>query len=291
MTTPGYVIVTPARNEGENLRKTIDSVVSQSLRPNAWVLVNDGSSDNTAEIADAAAKQHTWIKTVHRSDRGCRKPGGGVIEAFYDGYKLVELEPWDFLAKLDADLSFGPDYFEQCLARFDAEPKLGVGGGSIYIALDGTEVDDAPNDPPFHVRGATKIYRRACWQAISGLLKAPGWDTLDELKANMLGWKTYSFKDLRVRQLKPTGSADGTWPNWFKNGRANYISGYHPLFMLTKCMRRLFTKPFGIAGVGLLCGFVSGYLKRVPQVADDQLIRYVRQQQMQRLLLRESLWR
>jgi hypothetical protein len=93
-----------------------------------------------------------------------------------------------------------------------------------------------------------------------------------------------------VLQLKPTGGADGTWKNWFKNGRANYIVGYHPLFMLSKCAHRLFTKPYGIGAVGLFCGFISGYLKSVPKVADEQLIRYVRRQQMHRLLLRDSLW-
>lgn len=122
-------------------------------------------------------------------------------------------------------------------------------------------------------------------------MSSPGWDTLDELKANMLGWKSSSFRELAVRQLKPTGSADGVWKNWFKNGLANYVSGYHPLFMTSKCIRRLFCKPYGIGAAGLFCGFVSGYWNRVPQVADKTLIRYVRRQQLHRLLMRASLWR
>jgi glycosyltransferase involved in cell wall biosynthesis len=303
------------RNEAEHFAQTIASMVAQTLRPACWVIVNDGSTDGTGALADQAVKDHPWIRLVHRTDRGTRKPGGGVIEAFYDGFALlcdslsVVSSPvisnppsatrhsspvtadWSFLVKLDGDLSFPPDYFAQCFARFAADPGLGIGGGRVYYREGDRLVDDAPGDPAFHVRGATKIYRRATWEGIGGLLRAPGWDTLDELKANMLGWRTCSFKELKVLQLKPTGSADGNWRNWFKNGRANYITGYHPLFMLTKCLKRLISPPVVIGATGLFCGYTSGYLKRVPQVADAELIRYLRRQQLNRLTFRESLWR
>jgi glycosyltransferase involved in cell wall biosynthesis len=290
MPTPAYVIITPARNEGERIQKTIDSVAKQTIRPMRWVLVDDGSADKTGPLIDAAAKEHSWISAIHRPDRGFRKQGGGVIEAFYDGLKLVEEESWDFLGKLDGDLAFPADYFENCLSRFAADSRLGIGGGIICQGFNGAMVESASGDPPFHVRGATKIYRRATWQAIGGLIKAPGWDTLDEVKANMLGWRTYSFKELLVLQLKPTGSADGSWRNWVKNGRANYVVGYHPLFMLLKCLKRLRHKPYGITALGLLVGFVSGYLKRIPQVNDKPLIEYLRDQQWRRLTGRPSLW-
>ncbi|MGA2863544.1 MAG: glycosyltransferase family A protein [Verrucomicrobiota bacterium] len=286
----GYVIITPVRNEGQHLPQTIDSVLRQTLQPRQWILVNDGSTDNTGQIIESTARERPWIKVVHRVDRGFRKQGGGVVEAFYDGYKLVNSQPWEFLVKLDGDVSFGDRYFEECLARFHADPRLGVAGGRVYVTINGSEVDDSPKDPHFHVRGATKIYRRAAWDAIGGLVPATGWDTLDEVKANMLGWKTCSFNDLKMLQLKPTGAADGAWRNWVKNGRANYISGYHPLFMLLKCMKRLLEKPYGTAAVGLLSGFLVGYLKRAPRVEDKALIRYVRRQQMNRLLFRQSLW-
>lgn len=285
-----YVVITPVRNEGNYLAKTIESMASQVVRPASWVIVNDGSTDGTGQIIEGAVRRHNWIRAVHRPDRGFRKAGSGVVEAFYDGYALVKSQLWDFLAKLDGDLAFSPDYFQNCLQRFLADPRLGIGGGRVYTNVNGSLVDDSPTDPRFHVRGATKIYRKETWEAIGGLLPSPGWDTLDEFKANMLGWKTYSFKELTVYQLKSTGSADGAWKNWFKNGRANYISGYHPLFMTTKCIRRLFCKPYGVGAAGLFCGFVSGYWSGVPQVSDKPLIRYVRRQQMDRLRMRASLW-
>jgi poly-beta-1,6-N-acetyl-D-glucosamine synthase len=287
---PSYIIITPVRNEGPHFHQTIDAVLSQTLRPRVWVIVNDGSTDRTPQLIDAVASQHSWIQTVHRADRGFRKQGGGVIEAFYEGFRRVESLPWDFLVKMDGDLSFSANYFEYCLAKFALDPQLGIGGGRVYCQVNGAPVEDSPGDPSFHVRGATKIYRRAAWDAIGGLVRAAGWDTLDEVKANMLGWKTYSFPELRVLQLKPTGVADGSWKNWVKNGRANYIAGYHPLFMLVKCLKRTFEAPYGMAALGLFAGFVTGYLKREPRVQDKEVIKYVRRQQLNRLTFRESLW-
>ena len=288
--TPAYLIITPARNEEQNLQATIDSVVGQTWRPRLWVIVDDGSTDNTGAIIDAAARQHSWIKGVHRPDRGFRKQGGGVIETFYDGFKLVNGEPWEFLVKLDGDLSFASDYFERCLGEFAADPKLGVGGGCIYSMIDGGAVEDSPGDPPFHVRGATKIYRRATWEGIGGLIQAPGWDSLDELKANMFGWKTRSFRDLRLFQHRGTGAVDGSWKTFVKNGRANYVVGYHPLFMICKCARRVLERPYGVVAAGLLYGYVSGYFSSAERIREPEVIRYIRRQQLSRLLLRDSIW-
>ena len=278
------------RNEGQYLQKTVDSVVSQTLKPRRWIIVNDGSTDNTKQIIDEAAKQHSWIQAVHRPDRGFRKQGGGVIEAFYNGYHLVVHEPWDFLVKLDGDLSFDNTYFESCLEQFAGNSKLGIGGGTVCRWEDGMLVAEARNDPRFHVRGATKIYRRQCWEQIGGLLKAPGWDTVDEVKANMLGWKTCSFPELKLLHYRYTGHADGVWKNWVKNGRANYIVGYHPLFMFFKCARRFFERPYGIVAAGLWYGFVTGYLFQIPRNQEPEVIRYLRRQQLRRLLFRPSIW-
>ena len=290
MASPRFIVVTPARNEEDNIGHTLRSMVAQTARPALWVIVDDGSTDRTAELIDAAAREHPWIQAVHRPDRGFRKQGGGVVDAFYEGLARTEGQPWDFLIKFDADLSFEPDYFERCLREFELDPKLGIGGGLICQELAGALVCESPGDPAFHVRGATKIYRRACWDGIGGLLRAPGWDTIDELKANMLGWTTHSFKNVPLKHHRYTGTADGTWKNYVKFGLANYITGYHPLFMAVKCLKRSVQKPLLVGAVGLGWGFCRGYLGRVPQVADPDLIRYVRRQQFNKLILRPSLW-
>jgi glycosyltransferase involved in cell wall biosynthesis len=284
-----YVIITPARDEEAFIEKTIESVASQSILPLYWVIVNDGSRDLTGEIIDAYAAKYPWIIARHRPNRGFRQAGGGVIATFNDGYEQLPTLDWDFLVKLDADLSFSSDYFERCFAEFEADPKLGIGGGGIYHEEKGRLVLE--RNPRFHVRGATKIYKKACWEALGGLVQAPGWDTIDELKANMLGWSTRTFADLRLSHYRFTGSAEGAWRDCIKNGRANYITGYHPLFLLLKCAVRILKKPYVTGSAGLLWGFVSGYLRRIPRVPDPKLIRYTRGQQMRKMMMLESIWK
>jgi len=290
MKLPNYIVITPVRNEAAHVTSTIESMTRQTIIPKKWIIVDDGSTDKTPQIIDAASNQHSWIHVLHRPDRGFRRPGGGVIQAFYDGYSNLGDVYWDFLVKLDADLSFEPDYFERCLDYFASEPELGIGGGMVCSSHNGELREESIGDPPFHVRGATKIYRRACWKQIEPLIQAPGWDTVDEVKANMKGWSTRTFRDVPVVQLKATGCADGSWQNWFKNGLANYITGYHPLFMLAKCLKRSLQKPYFTASMGLCAGFASGYLKQIPRPESANFIRYLRQQQISRIFQRPSIY-
>jgi biofilm PGA synthesis N-glycosyltransferase PgaC len=285
-----YIIITPVRDEALYIEKTLEAVSCQTILPSQWLIVDDGSVDGTGEILDSRAAQISWIKVIHRKNRGFRAAGGGVMEAFYAGYSVLNDDDWDFIVKLDGDLSFSPDYFEQCFKVFDAEKELGIAGGTICQLENGQLKVDSVGDPQFHVRGATKIYRRACWEKINPLVKAPGWDTVDEVKANFHGWTTRTFADLKLVQHKPTGGADGFWRNRFKNGLANYITGYHPVFMLAKCVKRALRKPFFLESIALLAGFCTGYLKGIPQVQDDEVIRYLRQQQIRFLLRRPCIY-
>lgn len=285
-----YVVITPVRNEVKYFPHTIASLTAQTLQPARWIIVDDGSSDGTAELADAAAAQHEWIRVVHRPDRGRREPGSGVINAFYDGFKILDQRHWEYLAKLDGDLAFDSDYFQRCLEHFVQEPRLGIAGGLVCLRKNGKTIADGGRDPAFHVRGATKIYRRDCWDQIGGAVPVTGWDTIDELKANMLGWRTRTLPEIRLWQLKGTGSADGHWRNWTKNGLGSYIAGYHPLFMLAKCLRRVVCRPYGVVSLALAWGYWSGWLKGVTKVQDPELIAFVRQQQLNKLRQRPSLW-
>src|SRR5688572_18429736 len=203
MSSVQYIIISPVRNEAPHLPATIHSVASQTVTPAQWIVVDDGSTDATPQILRDAALKYPWITLVTRSDRGARKPGGGVVEAFYEGFARIKGTDWDFLVKLDGDVSFAPDYFERCFGEFAADARLGIGGGLVCIAKDGQLEEESKLDPMFHVRGATKIYRRACWDKLGQLIAAPGWDTLDELKANMLGWTTRTFRDNQLVHHRP----------------------------------------------------------------------------------------
>ena len=290
MSSMRYVIISPVRNEAEYIRATVASVAAQTIRPARWVIVDDGSSDATPSLIDEAARQHDWITATHRQDRGRRLAGSGVMQAFFAGLARLDTSSWQFLVKLDGDVTFDSDYFERGFARVAAEPRLGIAGGLICNRVGGQVCAEAADDPAFHVRGATKIYRRECWEAIGGLQPATGWDTVDELKANMLGWVTRTFPEIKILHHRPAGAAYGTWSNWVKNGAANYFAGYHPLFMLAKCGRRFFQKPYAISAAGLALGYCRGYWGASPRVNDRDLIRYFRRQQFRRLLGQTSLW-
>jgi glycosyltransferase involved in cell wall biosynthesis len=284
-----YVIITPARDEEEHVQTTIESVSGQSVRPAEWVIVDDGSTDRTGAIIDQYAAQFPWIRVIHRPNRGFRKAGGGVVDAFNEGYSSLRCNDWDFIVKLDGDLRLSPDYFQRCFEHFRKQPELGIGGGEIYHDW-GNKLKLEVN-PRFHVRGATKIYRRACWDAIGGLWVGPGWDTIDEVKANMLGWKTRSFEELPLVHLRPTGTADGHLRDCVKHGLVCYTCGYHPLFVLASCLYRVDRKPYGIGSLAIAWGFLKAYLTRTSRVDDKRLTRYVRLQQLRRLCGLETIWR
>jgi biofilm PGA synthesis N-glycosyltransferase PgaC len=282
-----YVIITPARDEEKHLEETIRSVIAQTVRPAEWVIVDDGSTDGTAAILRRFAAEHAWISVIHLADRGRRDADTGAVGAFLIGYRTLRAEAWEYLVNLDADLGLGPDYFEKCFAEFRRDPQLGIGGGTLYH-FNGAGQPVTEPCPRSHVRGATKIFRRACWEAFGGLAEVPGWDTLDEIKANMAGWRTGSFPHIRALHKRPTGAADGSWRDAVKNGRCDYFLGYHPLFMLLKCGKRLFRRRFVTDGLGHLWGYLHGYLRGRPQLADPAAIAFLRKQQLRRLLFLET---
>jgi biofilm PGA synthesis N-glycosyltransferase PgaC len=285
-----YAIVSPARDEAEYIKSTIESVVTQSIRPAKWVIIDDGSTDATGAIIDRYAAQYPWISPVHQANRGHRDADRGAIGAFLTGYQALKTTDWEFLVNLDADLWLEPDYFERCFEEFRKDPRLGIGGGTLYHHdRVGREVIE--HGPSLHVRGATKIYRRDCWNAIGGLGDEPGWDTLDEVKANLAGWRTRSFREIGALHQRPTGAAGGSWRDSVKNGRSDYYLGYHPLFALVKCLIRVFGAPYVVDGAGHFYGFMSGYINRRPQVDNKNLMRYLRNQQLRRLLFLDSAWK
>jgi glycosyltransferase involved in cell wall biosynthesis len=293
--TPGqdpawkYVIVSPVRDEEQFIAQTLQSVIHQTIRPAEWIIVDDGSRDETGRIIDEYARHYPWIIALHRADRGKRLAGTGVMEAFYFGYEHLKCQDWDFIVKLDGDVGLEAEYFEKCFQRFSEDATLGICGGVMYCEENGHLKLDV--QPMFHVRGAIKLYRRSCWLDIGGLIKSPGWDTVDEIHSNMLGWRTRSFWDLKVIHHRPTGAAAGTWHDNVKNGRADYVSAYHPLFIAVKCLKRMFQKPYVIKSVAHLYGYVSGYTRKIPRIGNEKLIRYIRTQQLRRLLFRKTDWR
>ena len=286
--TVRYCIITPSRDEERFIGGTIESVLRQTIRPVEWIIVDDGSTDATGVIIDQYAQKYSWIRTLHRENRGYRSTGGGV-EAFLDAYPLLQSRDWEYLVNLDGDLTFAPDYFGRCFEYFHKTPQLGIGGGAIYAKMgERLQLEKAPS---FHVRGATKIYRRECWEKLDGLLCGLGWDTVDEIKANQLGWITRTFPDLRLVHHRASGTVWGAWGNAVNDGEADYIVGYHPLFFCLKCARHVCNSPYVIRSLGIAYGFLRGIVRRTPQIGDRELRAYVRNQQLRRLMGVSSIWK
>ncbi|MDC8005630.1 glycosyltransferase family A protein [Aureisphaera galaxeae] len=196
-------IVIPIHNEEAHLPTMLDSLLSQSFLPETVVLVNDHSTDGSQKIIDEYASQHSCIQTISLESSAQHEPGSKVINAFYKGYALLKGD-FDLIGKFDADLILPSNYFENMAALFQSSPKIGLAGGNLYIEKEGVWVYENISEKT-KVRGPIKLYRKACFEAIGGLKKSIGWDTVDGLLASYHGWQSATDTTLHVKHLKPTG--------------------------------------------------------------------------------------
>ncbi len=282
-----YIIISPVRNEENFIEETIKSVLDQTVRPVEYILVNDGSTDRTEDIINKYVKKYNWIKTIKRPPAN-HNPGAGVVKAFYEGFNNLSYNNWEFIVKLDGDLKFDKNYFESLLDRFKYNPKLGMASGKTFqYRRNRLVIDKMPDD---HVRGAAKMYRRECWEGIGGLQKVLGWDTIDELKAQVLGWETKSFRDLVLVHFKPIGHKQkNIMKREIKAGERQHYLGYLPVFAIIRGLYRMFQKPFFVAGLLNIIGFLHAYINNKSQLEDRSLILYLRFKQKQRLTFKRKL--
>ena len=196
-------IVIPAHNEEDNIGKTLQSLVNQQLKPTRLIVVNDNSTDQTSEIVTGFQKQHPWIELTHKKSSDEHLPGAKIIEAFYQGYDLLD-ENYDLICKFDADMVFEENYLIQLSHQFNENNRLGMLAGQCYIQK-GNEwiLENLNNDD--HIRGSLKAYRKECFLEIGKIAKSIGWDTLDELMAKYYRWEIKVDPSLKVKHLKPTG--------------------------------------------------------------------------------------
>jgi biofilm PGA synthesis N-glycosyltransferase PgaC len=275
-----YAVISPVRDESKYIEKTIESMTHQTTLPVLWVIVNDGSRDGTELIVQRAAQEHPWIKLVNLPDRGARQRGKGVIEAFYAGFYTLTSN-YDFLVKLDGDVSFEPNYFECLLQEFCSDPLLGIAGGGVFESPDGETWK--LHTVREHVRGATKMYRRACFEAIGGLPASMGWDGIDEWKALSLGWKVQSFLQLKMYHYRFTGAATGFTRSYYEQGYGAFRMGYHPLYMVARGLGRMIDRPFFIGGMAMIWAYLWAWLSREEKLAEPSVVRYIRRTQLRKL--------
>lgn len=279
-----YVLIMPCRDEETYLQQTLDCIAGQTVAPTELVIVDDGSSDRTGEIADAAAAAHPWIQVIHRDNRGERKVGGGVIEAFYTGYYALRVSDFAYLCKIDADVTFAEDYFEQILERMEADPCLGAASGKVFNPEGGKLYEERMVDEM--VSGQVRFFRRACWEQIGGFVPEVMWDGIDFHRARMFGWTTRSFRDpeLRILHHRLMGSSHrNVFHGRMRWGGGQWFMGTHPLYILASGVYRMFERPYVLGGLFIVVGYFVAMLQGKRRYDDAAFRKHLHAWQLKRL--------
>lgn len=278
-----YAIVSAVKDEAVHVRRTLESVIAQTVRPVRWIIVDDGSRDGAPEIVERYTRDHAWITLLRLQHDRARQPGSAVIRAFQAGYELLRSEEFDLIVKLDCDLELPADYFEALLSRFAQEPRLGIASG-VYLEQRRTGWFVVPM-PAYHAAGASKAVRKACFEQIGGFIPARGWDTVDEIKAQALGWQTRHFPELQFYHLKSEGSGIGQVRTNVMLGEIYHQTGGGALFFSLKLLHRaIVSRPPVVGAVVMLYGYLRSVLSRRPLLVSDAEARHYRRLLNQRLL-------
>ncbi len=283
---PGYVLVTPARNEADYIGGALKAVVAQTIRPRCWVIVSDGSTDATDEIARRCAADHQWIRLMRTPERPERH-FAGKVHAFNAGYASARDVPHDVVACMDADITFEPDYFEYLLRELAQDPSLGV-VGTPFQELSG-HMYDYRFVSLAHVSGACQVFRRACFEEIGGYIpiETGSIDHIAVLNARLRGWNTRTFTDKVCVHHRQVGTAEaGQIIARFKYGMKDYAIGNAPLWELFRSLYQLAKPPYLVGGLALAFGYVWSCLRRRQRLVSPELVTFHRKEQMERLKTR-----
>ena len=292
MTSPSYILMTAAHNEARFLPDTIASVLAQTVRPRAWIIVSDKSADDTDAIAAEAAEAHGFIRFLRFENPLPRSPYpmGGIswkkVSALRAGLATlgdVYVDgAWDYIGNLDGDVTFAPRYFATLIERMQASPDLGMAGGFIYNASDGREWPYFVN--PEGVGGPTQFFRRAAWERIDGYVPWGQEDVIAQMMVRMHGWSLRSFEDLRVLHHK-TAREKSRHPlnGRFHTGKMERAMGYHPLYETAKCLGQLRKRPVVLGSLAQLSGYTWAAWKNIRAELPADVVAFNRRQQLQSL--------
>lgn len=282
-----YVLVTPARNEEGFIQNTIEAVLSQTVLPQKWVIVSDGSTDRTDQVVAAYAQRHHFICLVRTNGLG--KPGqknfGSKVKAFRAGYRELNATPHEFVGNLDADVTFDSNYFEEILRRFRTNLKLGLAGGIIAEATGNGFA--AQHMSVNSVAGAIQLFRREAYEAFGGYIpiKRGGVDAAAEIMTRMHGWEVQTFPEIRVLHHRRVSTGGTTMLSTkFRQGITNYQLGYHPVFQIMSCLARSIDRPYFVGSISTLLGYGWAFIKRSEHVMPENVIRYLRSEQTARII-------
>jgi glycosyltransferase involved in cell wall biosynthesis len=277
-----YALITPARNEGEYIESTIKSMIAQTHLPLKWVIVSDGSSDQTDELARKYLKEYQWIELVRMPERKERH-FAGKVHAFRAGYERLAETKVEIIGNLDADVSFEPKHFEFLVERMSENPKIGVAGAPFR---EGTFQYDYRFSNIENVWGGCQLFRRECYEEIGGYMPLKGGciDHVAVLSARMLGWQTRTFTEKVCVHHRQMGTAmQGVLKARFKIGAKDYTVGNHPLWELARTIYQMKSSPFAIGGLALGLGYAWSLIRRAEVPLSPDLVAFVRREQLNRL--------
>lgn len=275
-----YYIVIPAHNEEEFISLTLESLISQTLLPKKVVIVNDNSTDRTAEIVLAFAKENPFITLVEKKSSAIHLPGSKVIQAFQAGFETLD-ENYDVIVKLDADLIFPNNYFETITKHFNSDSRIGMVGGFCYIEKNGEWVLENLTDKD-HIRGALKAYRKETFEQIGGLKPQMGWDTVDELLCKFYNWKVVTDESLHVKHLKPTG-ANYNKTARYKQGEAFYTLGYGFWITSIASAKLSFMKKKPLLFFDYIQGFLKAKSEKKPLMVNAEQAKFIRNYRLKKM--------
>ena len=280
-----YVLITPARNEEANIEKAIKSVISQTLLPTRWVIVSDGSVDNTDDIVKRYLGSHPWMELIRMPEHRDRSFAAKAA-CFNAGYERVKNLKYDVIGNLDADVSFEGNYFEFLLDKFSQFSKLGVAGTPMREAEHDPVKDGIFNE--IDVFGACQLFRRECFEQIGGYtpIKGGGIDWIAVKTARMNGWTTRSFLEKHFFHHRPMGATESNiWAARFNYGKKDYFLGNHPIWEVFRIAYQLTRKPYVFGGLFLLAGYLWAFLSRMERPVTGDLLEFHRREQIDRLML------
>lgn len=278
-----YAVITPTRDEADNLPRLAASLGAQTVPPERWLIVDNGSTDSTPEIARGLADRHTWVQVLSVPGAESADRGAPVVRALEAGIAALAEDPPDVVVNVDCDVSMDSDYFERLLGRFGLDVRLGIASGSAYELRRGSWHQRHVTGTT--VWGASRAYRWECLQEILPLERRVAWDGIDEFKANARGWRTLAFSDLPFRHHRREGERDGAaWRGRWNQGRAAHYVGYRGWYLLLRALWHARREPAALAMLG---GYAAASLSGQPQGLDDRARAYLRgQQSLGRLPLR-----
>lgn len=276
-----YAIITPTRNEAEALPRLADAVQKQTRLPERWLIAENGSTDETPEVAATIEAESGWARLLVLPGAGPRERGAPIVRALHAALEALDVTT-DVVVNVDADVTMEPDYFERLLEEFEADPRLGIASGSAWEEDDGVWRQRFVTGGT--VWGATRAYRWACLQEVLPLEERHGWDGIDQLKARARGWHTKTLLDLPFRHHRTEGREDGTsWAHWVVNGDTAHFMGYRFWYLLARTLHRVRRDR---AAVGLIYGYVSAAARRAPRLDDADARAMLRSDQSLMRILR-----